>query len=59
MQSKIYNSYTYKKRKSNPSTTQRTVIQPQEKRRKKQKGRKRPMETNPKQLRKWQQEHTH
>ena len=52
---------TYKKRKSNPNTTLKTVIKPKEKRTKNKRGReeKRPTKTNPKQLRIWQQKHTY
>ena len=48
---------THKKRKSNPNTTLKIAIKSHENKRGKEE--KRPTKTNPKQLTKWQQEHTH
>ena len=44
-------------KKSNPNTTLKIVIKLQKNKRKK--GEKRPIKTNPKQLIKWQSEHTY
>ena len=58
MQSKIYNRYTYKKEKAIQAQHKRQSFN-HKRRRGKKEWKKRPMETNLKQLRKWQQERTH